>query len=115
MWFTLHADKITAKVKMIGRVHTLLCVTRTTDGIWYYFYGSTALFWALAAFFSFLILYIVGRTRWTGTQPVARSVPKHRINTQNTDIHALSGLRTPDPSVEASEDNSCLTPPGRPL
>jgi hypothetical protein len=39
------------------------------DDYYYYYYGSTALCWALAAFFSFLILYIVGRTPWTGISP----------------------------------------------
>jgi hypothetical protein len=34
----------------------------------------------LAAFFSFLILYIFGRTHWTGDQLVARPLPTHRIN-----------------------------------
>jgi hypothetical protein len=34
---------------------------------------------------------------------------KHRINAHNTDIHALSGIRTHDPSFQASEDSSCLT------
>jgi hypothetical protein len=33
---------------------------------------------------------------------------KHRINTYNTDIHALSGIRTHDLSVRAVEDSSCL-------
>jgi hypothetical protein len=36
---------------------------------------------------------------------------KHRIN-GHTDIHALSGIRTHDPSVWASEDGSCLRPGG---
>jgi hypothetical protein len=35
-------------------------------------YGSTALCWALAAFFS------VGRAPWTGDQPVARPLHTHR-------------------------------------
>jgi hypothetical protein len=35
---------------------------------------------------------------------------KHRI--KHTDIHALSGIRTHDPSVRASEDSSCLRPRG---
>jgi hypothetical protein len=30
----------------------------------------------------------------------------------HTDIHALSGIRTHDPSVQASEDISCLRPRG---
>jgi hypothetical protein len=34
---------------------------------------------------------------------------KHRINI-HTDTHALSGIRTHDPSVRASEDSSCLWP-----
>jgi hypothetical protein len=67
--------------------------------------------WTLAAIFSFLTLYTVGRTPWTGDQPVARLLPTHRTTqTQNkfTDIHALSGIRTDDSSVRASEDSSCL-------
>jgi hypothetical protein len=46
-------------------------------------YLSTALV-DLGRFFSFLILYTVGRTPWTGDQPVARPLPTHRtIQTQN--------------------------------
>jgi hypothetical protein len=46
-------------------------------------YGSTALL-DLGRFFSFLILYTVGRTPWTGDQPVARPLPAHRTTqTQN--------------------------------
>jgi hypothetical protein len=39
---------------------------------------------------------------------------KHRINsnTHTPNIHALSGIRTYDPRVRASKDNSCLTPRG---
>jgi hypothetical protein len=59
-------------------------------------------------FFSFLIVYTMGRTPWTGDQPVARPLPTHRINVHNTDTHALSGIRTHDSSVPASEDTSCL-------
>jgi hypothetical protein len=32
---------------------------------------------------------------------------KHRINA-HTDIYAMSGIRTHDPSVRVSEDSSCL-------
>jgi hypothetical protein len=51
----------------------------------------------------------VGRTPWTGDQPVAMP-----LQTQNkrTDIHALSGIRTHDPSVRAGEDSSCFRPLG---
>jgi hypothetical protein len=38
----------------------------------------------LGRFFSFLILYTVGRTPWTRDQPVARPLPTHRTaQTQN--------------------------------
>jgi hypothetical protein len=42
--------------------------------------GSTALCWALAAFFffSFVMLYTVGRTPLTGDQPIARPLPTHK-------------------------------------
>jgi hypothetical protein len=36
---------------------------------------------------------------------------KHRINA-HTDIEALSGIRTQDSSVRASENSSCLSPRG---
>jgi hypothetical protein len=61
----------------------------------------------LCRFFSFLILYTVGRTPWTGDQPVARPLPTHRIN---SDIHASNGIRIHDSSVRAGEDCSCLRP-----
>jgi hypothetical protein len=32
----------------------------------------------LGRFFSFIILYTVGRNPWTGDQPIARSLPTHR-------------------------------------
>jgi hypothetical protein len=51
----------------------------------------------LGCFFSFLILYAVGRTPWTGDQPVARPIPTHRRTQTKTDIHALSGIRTQIP------------------
>jgi hypothetical protein len=59
--------------------------------------------------------YTDGRPPSTSDQPVARPLPTHRTTqTQNkrTDIHALSGIRTHDPSVPASEDSSCLRPRG---
>jgi hypothetical protein len=52
-------------------------------------YGSTALL-DLGRFFSFLILYTVGRTLWTGDQPVARplstqsTTPTHNKHTQTS-------------------------------
>jgi hypothetical protein len=80
----------------------------------YSLYGSTGL-WTLADFFSFLILYTVGRAHWTGDQPVARPLPTHRATqtqNQSTDIHASNGIRTNDPNVRAGEDGSCLRPCG---
>jgi hypothetical protein len=80
-------------------------------------YDSTALFWALAAFsVSWSYIQAVGL-------PVRGITPsqslylhteqhKHRINAHNTDIRALSGIRTHNPSVRASEDSSCLRPRG---
>jgi hypothetical protein len=55
----------------------------------------------------------VGRTPCTEDQPVAR--PLHTQDNTNTeltqtDIHALSGIRTHDPSVRAGEDSSRLRP-----
>jgi hypothetical protein len=49
----------------------------------------------IGRFFSFLILYTVGRTPWKGYQPVARPLPTHEnTNTEetHTDIHASSAI-----------------------
>jgi hypothetical protein len=39
--------------------------------------GSTVHLFELGCFFSFLILYTVGTTPWTGDQPVARPLSTH--------------------------------------
>jgi hypothetical protein len=62
----------------------------------------------LAAFFSFLGLYTVRRTPWTGVQPFARPLSEHRISAHFTDNHALSEIRTHPPCSRASEDSSRL-------
>jgi hypothetical protein len=41
----------------------------------------------LGRFFSFLILYTVGRTPWTGDQSAGRPVTTHRTQTQNKRTH----------------------------
>jgi hypothetical protein len=73
--------------------------------------GSTALM-DLGRLFSYLILCTVGRTPWTGDQPVQgrylhTEQHKHRINA-HTDINTLSGIGTHNPSVRTGEDGSCL-------
>jgi hypothetical protein len=69
-------------------------------------YGSSAIR-ILTDFSVSLIFYTVCRTPWTWDQPVTRHLPTHRTNA-HTDTHALSGIRSHDPSVRASEDSSCL-------
>jgi hypothetical protein len=71
------------------------------------------LLWALDAF-QFPDLFTIDRTPWTNDQLNARPLPKHwTAQTQNKhiykpNIHALSGIRTHDPSVRESEERSCL-------
>jgi hypothetical protein len=94
---------------------------------WYVKAGGMLLLWlyspflGLGRFFSFLNLYTVGRVPWTGDEPgdepVAWPLPTqnitNRINPHNTDIHALSEIRTHNSSVRASERRgSCLRPRG---
>jgi hypothetical protein len=61
------------------------------------------------------LLYTVGTTPWTSDQPVTRPLPTHSTTqpqnkrTQTSmPIHALSGIRTHNPSVRASEGSSCV-------
>jgi hypothetical protein len=58
-----------------------------------------------------------GRTPWAEDQLVARPLPIHKyrkthIHTQEPNTHALSWIRTHDPSFRASEDSACLRPLG---
>jgi hypothetical protein len=68
-------------------------------------HGSTVLLLDLGRLFSFLILYTVGRTPWTGDQPVARPPPTH-TTTQTQNIHTQTYIRTHDSSVPAGEDHA---------
>jgi hypothetical protein len=63
-------------------------------------------------FFSFVIFFYTDDwTSWTSDQPIARPLPTHKTTqTQNRRTH--SGIRTHDPSVLGSEDNSCHRPRG---
>jgi hypothetical protein len=66
--------------------------------------------------FFLLDLYTIGMTPWTSDRPVARPLHKYRTtqtqnkrtHTHTPNNHALSGIRTHDYSVRASEDSSCL-------
>jgi hypothetical protein len=44
----------------------------------------------LGRFFSFLILYTVGRTPWTADQPVARPLPTHRTTKTQNELTQIS-------------------------
>jgi hypothetical protein len=49
-----------------------------------YLYGSTVLLLDFGRFLNFFILYSVGRTPWSGDQPVAKPLPTQRTTqTQN--------------------------------
>jgi hypothetical protein len=59
-------------IQPVGTIDTFLTLFELT------IHGSAVLLLDLGYFFSFLILYTVGRTPWTGDQPVARPLPTHR-------------------------------------
>jgi hypothetical protein len=64
-----------------------------------------------------LDLYTICRTAWTSDRPVARALHKHRTtqtqnkrtHTHTANIHALSGTRTHDHSLQTNENSSCLS------
>jgi hypothetical protein len=58
----------------------------------------------LGRFFQFLNLYTVGRTPWTGDQPVARPPPTHRTTqTQNKRTHTFMPRVGFEPMIPAFE------------
>jgi hypothetical protein len=100
--------------------HASFCVlwlARTNNNYAFFFNGSTAPL-GPGLFFNFMITFTDGRTPRTSDHLIARPLPKHRkTQTQNKhihtpNIHALCGIQTHDPSLEAREDSSCLRPLG---
>jgi hypothetical protein len=65
---------------MYARIYHSVCLSiiYLSVSVYLFIYGSTVLLLDLGPFFSFLILYTVGRTFSTGNQPVARQVPTYR-------------------------------------
>jgi hypothetical protein len=92
-----------------------------TELMYSFFTGSTALVDPRGSF-SFMVIFTDGRNPWTSDKLVARPLPKHRTtqtqnkrihthtHTHTPNIHILSGIRTHDLSVGASEDSSYLRP-----
>jgi hypothetical protein len=69
-----------------------------------FIYGSTALRWTLAAFSVSWSFYTVGRTPWTGDQPVARPLPAHRTGqTQNKRTQTSMPQVEFEPTIPAFE------------
>jgi hypothetical protein len=69
---------------------------------------AVQLLWTLTLFFCFLMY-----TQSVGLLGLGISLSQGRyLHTEqtHTDIYALSGIRTQDPSVRAGEDGSCLRP-----
>jgi hypothetical protein len=63
------------------------------------------------SFYEFIHLSIALQSSlgpWPFLQFSNRKAATYTENNTNTNIHALSGLRTHDPSAQASEDSSCL-------
>jgi hypothetical protein len=50
----------------------------------------------------------IGRTPWTGGSARRKAATYTNTEYAQTNIHALRGIRTHDPTVWASEDSSCL-------
>jgi hypothetical protein len=89
---------------------------RYPDYYYYYYYGSTARGLALAAFsFSWSYTQSVGSLDGGSAHRKTATYTRNNTNTEltHTDIHALSWIRTHDPSVRARKDSSCLKPCGQ--
>jgi hypothetical protein len=80
-------------------------------------HGSTALWSVLASCSIFLVFFtqtvgLLGRViRQSQGRYLHTGQHEHSKN-PNTDTHALSGIRTNDPSIRMSEDYSCFRPRG---
>jgi hypothetical protein len=69
--------------------------------VYLWLYSSFVGPWTL---FQFLILYVVGRTPWTGDQPVVRPLPTHRTTqTQNKRKQTFMPRVELEPTITAFE------------
>jgi hypothetical protein len=77
-------------------------------------YGSTALLLYLGRTFRFLIIYAVGRTPWTGDEPLARPLPTHgTTQTQNKRTQTSTfwvGFESTIPTFEQAKTVSARPP-----
>jgi hypothetical protein len=92
--------------------------TKLGNPVYLPIYYSTVFLLDLSHFFSFLILYTVGRTPWTGDQPVAMQLPTHRTTqTQNKRTHRHPCLEWDwNPwSVRSSKRRQFMPETARPL
>jgi hypothetical protein len=60
----------------------------------------------------FFLLRRTGSLDGGSARRKATTYTQDNTNTERTNIHALSGIRTHDPRVRASEDSLCLRPRG---
>jgi hypothetical protein len=68
--------------------------------------GISVMQWFPLALCMIVFIHTVGLL-WTSHQPVAETstcTGQHNIETQETNIHAISGIRTRDPSNQAAAD-----------
>jgi hypothetical protein len=90
--------------------HRMLIPLFHYNGVSLSIYASTVFSLDLGRFFSFLIVYTVGRTPWKGDQPVARPLPTHRI-TQTQNKRTQTSMRRVgfEPTIPAFERAKTVT------
>jgi hypothetical protein len=83
------------------RLQLKIFYRQTKDIFWFTFHvlWKAICLWLYKSFYWTLASFSARRKAATYTQ-----------NNTNTDIHALSRIRTHDPSIRASEDSSCFRP-----
>jgi hypothetical protein len=101
IWNTKFGPWVSVYIPSVSKVIEIRSVIlRSFYALYLWLYSPLLI---LGRFFSVLILYIVRMTLWMRDRPVARPLPTHR--TTHTNIHALSGIRTHDPSIRGSVDS----------
>jgi hypothetical protein len=80
IFFSVFLSAVFTLTSSLSVVNLVWHIQRTVPAYYIPLSLSLALqpFVGLGRFFSFLILYAVDRTPWTGDQPVARPLPAHR-------------------------------------
>jgi hypothetical protein len=105
-WFEHTSNRRGVQIKT-SLILYLYSSSVSSPSLIFFFWLPLQPLWALVSF-QFPDIFTIGRTPWTSDLPKHRTAQTQNKHIYTPNIHALSGIRTHDHGLRASEDSSCL-------